>query len=81
MRSKKGTVVSKSGDKTIVVEVHSYKQHAKYKKRYRITNKFHAHDEKSEYKVGDKVEIYETKPISKMKRFTTQKPKTTKETK
>jgi len=71
MRSKKGIVVSKSGNKTIVVEVHTYRQHSKYKKRFRVTNKFHAHDEKDEYKVGDKVEVYETKPISKLKRFTT----------
>jgi small subunit ribosomal protein S17 len=71
MRSIKGTVVSKSGEKTIVVEVHTYRLHSKYKKKFRVTNKFHAHDEKGEYKVGDKVEIFETKPISKMKRFTT----------
>ena len=78
MRSKKGTVVSKSGNKTIVVEVHTYRQHPKYKKKFRVTRKFHAHDEKEQYKVGDKVEIFETKPISKMKRFTTEKPKATK---
>ena len=78
MRSKKGTVVSKSGNKTIVVEVHTYRQHPKNKKKFRVTRKFHAHDEKEQYKVGDKVEIFETKPISKMKRFTTEKPKATK---
>lgn len=74
MRSKKGTVVSKSGVKSIVVEVHSYKQHPKYKKKYRVTSKFHAHDEKGEYAVGDSVTIYETKPISKLKRWTVTAP-------
>lgn len=70
MRSKKGTVVSKSGIKSIVVEVLTYKQHPKYKKRYRTTSKFHAHDEAEKYQVGDEVTIYETKPLSKLKRWT-----------
>lgn len=76
MRSKKGTVVSKSGNKSIVVEVHTYKQHPKYKKRFRTTSKFHAHDEKETYKVGDEVTIYETTPLSKLKRWTVEAPKT-----
>lgn len=76
MRSKKGTVVSKSGEKSIVVAVHTYKQHAKYKKRFRTTSKFHAHDEKNEFKVGDDVTIYETKPLSKLKRWTVEAPST-----
>lgn len=74
MRSKKGTVTSKSGSKTIVVTVHTYKQHPKYKKRYRVSKKFHAHDEKDQYQVGDDVVIYESKPLSKMKRWTVEKP-------
>jgi small subunit ribosomal protein S17 len=76
MRSKKGTVVSKSGSKSIVIEVHTYKQHPKYKKRFRTTSKFHAHDEKETYKVGDEVTIYETTPLSKLKRWTVEAPKT-----
>lgn len=76
MRSKQGTVVSKSGAKTIVVAVHTYKQHPKYKKRYRTTSKFHAHDEQEQCKVGDEVTIYETKPMSKLKRWTVEAPKT-----
>ncbi len=76
MRSKKGNVVSKSGAKTIVVAVDTYKQHAKYKKRYLVTSKFHAHDEKEQFKVGDEVTIYETRPLSKLKRWTTEEPKT-----
>lgn len=70
MRSKKGTVVSKSGAKSIVVAVHTYKTHPKYKKRYRVTKKFHAHDEANTAVLGDTVTIYETKPLSKMKRWT-----------
>lgn len=69
MRSKKGVVVSKSGEKTIVVAVDTYTQHAKYKKKFKITKKFHAHDEENKYKIGDEVTIYETKPISKLKRW------------
>lgn len=75
MRSKKGTVTSISGNKTVVVQVHTYKTHPKYKKRYRISKNFHAHDEENTYKVGDKVEIFETKPLSKLKRWTVTPPK------
>lgn len=78
MRSKQGVVVSKSGAKTIVVRVEGYKVHPKYKKRYTVSTKFHAHDEKDQYKVGDKVTIYETRPLSRMKRWTVEEPKATK---
>ena len=78
MRSKKGTVTSKSGDKSIVVTVHTYKQHPKYKKRYRISKKFHAHDETNQFTVGDDVTIYETTPLSKLKRWTVENPNTEK---
>lgn len=71
MRSKTGTVVSKSGNKSIVVESHYYKEHPKYKKRFRISKKFHAHDESNTFKVGDDVTIYECRPLSKLKRWTT----------
>lgn len=74
MRSKKGTVVSVSGNKTIVVQVDTYKAHPKYKKRYRVSKKFHAHDEESKHQVGDVVEIYETRPLSKLKRWTVTQP-------
>ena len=70
MRSKTGTVVT-AKDKTIVVRVDTYRIHEKYKKRYRVSKKFHAHDEKNEHKVGDKVTIYESRPLSKMKRWST----------
>ena len=76
MRSKKGEVVSKSGNKSIVVEVHSYKVHPKYKKRFRVSKKFHAHDEGNKYKVGDEVTIFETRPLSRLKRWTVTQPTT-----
>lgn len=69
MRTKKGLVTSDKMDKTIVVSVHTYKSHPKYKKRYRITKKFYAHDENNSYKEGDVVVIEETRPTSKLKRW------------
>lgn len=69
MRTKKGTVVSKSGDKSIVVEVHHYKMHPKYQKRYRVSKKFHAHDEDNRATIGDEVVIAESRPVSKNKRW------------
>lgn len=74
MRSKKGTVTSTKMDKTIVVTVHTYKNHPKYKKRYRVSKNFYAHDEKNSYNVGDEVIIYEVAPISKLKKWTVEKP-------
>lgn len=64
-----GTVSSDKGDKTIVVTVHTRKTHPLYRKQYSVSKKFMAHDEKNEAKVGDKVEITETRPISARKRF------------
>jgi len=69
MRTIKGVVVSNKGDKTIVVEVTTYKSHPKYKKRYKITKKFHAHDENNSANIGDNVVIKESKPISKLKKW------------
>lgn len=74
MHSKTGVVVSDKNDKTIVVAVDNYKVHPKYKKRYKMTRKFHAHDPKNTFKTGDTVTIYETRPLSKMKRWTVIKP-------
>jgi small subunit ribosomal protein S17 len=48
MRTKRGIVTSVAMDKTAVISVHAYKNDPKYKKRYRVTKKFHAHDEKNE---------------------------------
>lgn len=64
-----GTVVSDKADKTIVLSVTVRKTHPKYKKQYSRTTKYIAHDEKNEAKVGDKVEVVETRPISARKRL------------
>lgn len=65
----RGTVVSDAMDKTVVVEVGRFVKHPKYKKFYTISKKYHAHDEKNQFKIGDKIEIVETRPISKKKSF------------
>lgn len=70
MRTKKGTVISTKMNNTIIVKVDSYKTHPKYKKRYRVSKKFYAHDENNSAKVDDVVTIYETRPLSKLKRWT-----------
>ncbi len=64
-----GVVVSDKMQKTVVVKVDRYVKHPKYQKYYTISKKYKAHDEKNEYKIGDKVEIQETNPISKDKKF------------
>ncbi len=74
MRTKKGKVVKKI-DKTLNVEVHTYKLHPKYKKRYRVTKKYLVHNPENKYEVEDTITFYETKPISKRKCWTTQEPK------
>jgi len=65
----KGVVVSDKMDKTIVVSVSRFIKHPLYGKFYKVSKKYKAHDEGNKYKTGDKVEIVETKPISKDKRF------------
>ncbi len=64
-----GVVVSNKMDKTVVVNAQRFVKHKKYGKYYKIDKKFKAHDENNEYKVGDKVTIEETRPISKGKNF------------
>jgi len=64
-----GTVISNKMQKTVVVRVERLKQHPKYKRRFRVHKKYKAHDEKGEYKAGDKVIIEECRPISKDKRW------------
>jgi small subunit ribosomal protein S17 len=64
-----GDVISNRMAKTIVVQVERRFAHAKYKKVVTGYTKFYAHDEKSEAKVGDRVRIEETRPLSKMKRW------------
>jgi small subunit ribosomal protein S17 len=68
-RKLKGVVVSNKMRKTIVVAVEEVEKHPKYKKYYTIVKRFKAHDEENMHKVGDHVEIIETRPISKDKRW------------
>jgi small subunit ribosomal protein S17 len=55
--------------KTVVVEVNRFVKHPKYGKYMKQSKKYKAHDEENTYKVGDKVSIEETRPISKDKTF------------
>ena len=68
-RTKVGVVVSDKMDKTCVVTVTNSVKHPIYKKVVKITKKFKAHDENNECKIGDTVEIAETRPISKTTHF------------
>lgn len=68
-RTLTGTVVSDKMTKTVVVEITRLKMHPKYKKQYKVSERYKAHDEKGEYHTGDRVIIRETRPLSKEKRF------------
>jgi small subunit ribosomal protein S17 len=68
-RTLQGVVVSDKQDKTVIVRVERRFTHPVMKKTVRRSNKFHAHDEKNEFSVGDVVWIQEHKPISKLKRW------------
>lgn len=65
-----GTVVSDKADKTIVLQTTVRNTHPLYKKQYTRSKKFIAHDEKNEAKIGDLVEVTETRPISARKHLT-----------
>ena len=69
MRTKTGIVTSTKMEKTIVVSVETYKTHPKYKKRYKSTTKFYAHDEKGLAVLGDTVTVSETRPLSRLKHW------------
>lgn len=64
-----GEVTSNKMDKTIVVKIEDSVRHPLYKKIIKRTIKFKAHDENNECNIGDKVEIMETRPLSKDKRW------------
>jgi len=64
-----GIVVSDKMNKTVVVEVERLKEHPLYRRRFRVSKKYKAHDEKGEYKAGDKVIIEECRPLSKDKKW------------
>jgi small subunit ribosomal protein S17 len=65
----RGTVVSDKMDKTITVIIETKKTHPLYGKRVKYSKKFKAHDELNEARIGDVVEIMETRPLSATKRF------------
>lgn len=69
IKTKIGKVVSDSMEKSIVVKVEYLVSHPLYKKRIKKSTKFMAHDEKDTCRIGDKVKIAETRPLSKRKRW------------
>jgi small subunit ribosomal protein S17 len=66
---KVGTVVSNRMNKTVLVEVEGRTTHRLYHRQVKRTNKFAAHDEKNEAKIGDRVLLESTRPLSKTKRW------------
>ena len=64
-----GTVISDKMDKTVVVRVQTLKEHPRYKKHVQQSTRFKAHDEQNQCKVGDRVRIMETRPLSHDKRW------------
>lgn len=66
---RQGVVISAAGDKTCVVQIKERKPHPVYGKMMTVTKKLHAHDEENATGVGDTVQIMETRPLSKMKRW------------
>jgi len=69
IRTLHGKVVSDKMDKTVIVAVSTLKEHPLYRKKYKVTTKFKAHDETNSCVVGDLVEITETRPISRDKHW------------
>jgi len=65
----RGVVVSAKMDKTRIVAVESLRKHPKYLRYYKVTKRFAAHDEKNEYREGDKVVIRACRPMSRTKRW------------
>ena len=68
-KTRVGEVVSDAMDKTIVVRTVTRVPHPKFGKITKQVSKFHAHDEKNEAKIGDRVSIMETRPLSRQKRW------------
>ena len=64
-----GVVVSDKADKTITVKVETYKKDPLYNKRVKYSKKYTAHDENNTAKIGDKVRLVATRPLSKTKRY------------
>jgi len=68
-RGLQGKIVSDKMDKTVVIEITRMKMHAKYKKFYKHSQKFKAHNPENKYKTGNIVVIEESRPLSKTKRW------------
>ena len=68
-KTRVGKVISDKMEKTIVVAIEDNVKHPTYGKIIKRTSKIHAHDENGECRVGDKVEVMETRPLSKTKRW------------
>ena len=68
-KTRVGTVVSSKMDKTVVIAIEDNVKHSVYGKIIKRTLKIHAHDEQNECGVGDRVEVMETRPLSKTKRW------------
>ena len=68
-KTRVGKVVSDKMEKTIVVAIEDNVKHPTYGKIIKRTSKVHAHDENNECQIGDKVEVMETRPLSKTKRW------------
>ena len=68
-KTRQGVVISNKMDKTIVIAAKFKEKHPIYGKFVQKTKKYHVHDEKNECKIGDKVEVMETRPLSKDKRW------------
>lgn len=66
---KVGQVVSRSGEKTIVVEVTRQVKHSMYQRYVRRSKKFYAHDAENRCRVGDRVRIVQSRPLSRLKRW------------
>ena len=64
-----GIVVSASMNKTVVIAVTDRVRHPRYRKTLQRTSKFYAHDETNDARIGDRVRIVETRPLSKLKRW------------
>ncbi len=68
-KERTGLVVSDVQNKTIVIEVTRRTPHPRYKKVIKVKKKYTAHDEENQAKIGDKVRVVETRPMSKVKRW------------
>jgi small subunit ribosomal protein S17 len=68
-KTREGIVTSNTMNKTVVVSVVERVRHAKYSKTVQRTKKLYAHDETNDLKLGDKVRVQETRPLSKLKRW------------